>query len=156
MSDRPSSATDHEPRERSTGVLLLALGVLTLGAGVYFLAFRPPMLPEDIRFSGVDPMTLPSRTRDWLGLVFRTLGGFIAGFGILLSGLGAKAFTGSADWQRWGLGIALLVAFGRFLASNLALQSDFLWFVALQFALAASVAGWMVVRRVRGRSPHEP
>ena len=30
MPDRPSSATDHGARERSTGVLLLALGVLTL------------------------------------------------------------------------------------------------------------------------------
>ena len=155
MPDRPSSATDHGARERSTGVLLLTLGVLTLGAGVYFMAFRPPMLPEDIRFSGVDPMTLPSRTRDWLSLVFRTLGGFIAGLGIVLSGLGARAFTGSAEWQRWGLAIALLVAFGQFLASNIALRSEFLWFVALQFVLATAVVAWTVGRRFRGRPSHE-
>lgn len=33
--------------------------MLTLGTGVYFLGMRPAMLPEDIRFAGLDEATLP-------------------------------------------------------------------------------------------------
>ncbi len=39
--------------ERLTGGLLLAIGVVTLGIALYCLAIRPPMLPEDLRFTGV-------------------------------------------------------------------------------------------------------
>ena len=155
MPERPITGTHREPQERSTGVLLLILGLLTLGTGVYFMVFRPPMLPEDVRFSGVDPKTLPPGLREWLGIVFRTLGGFVAGLGILLSGLGASAYTGSAEWQRWGLAMALLVAFGRFLASNVVLRSDFLWFVALLCVLAAALVVWTIGRHFRSSPSHE-
>jgi hypothetical protein len=73
------------PRARIAGVLLVILGVLTLGTGAYFLFLRPAVLPEDLRFTGVDPKLLDPRMITWLGIVFRTWGGFVAGFGILLT-----------------------------------------------------------------------
>lgn len=66
------------------GSLTLALGLLTVGTGVYFLVLRPPLLPEDIRRTGIDQGALPPAFLDWLGIVFHTWGGFIAGFGISL------------------------------------------------------------------------
>lgn len=71
------------------GALTTALGVFTLGIGVYFLFLRPSLLPEDIRHTGIDAATLPVAFVDWLGIVFSTWGGFIAGFGIVLLGIGA-------------------------------------------------------------------
>ena len=41
------------------GALTTALGVFTLGIGVYFLFLRPSLLPEDIRHTGIDAATLP-------------------------------------------------------------------------------------------------
>ena len=60
------------PRARIAGVLLVILGVLTLGTGSYFLFLRPPLLPEDLRFTGVDPKLLHPRMITWLGIVFRS------------------------------------------------------------------------------------
>jgi hypothetical protein len=64
-------------RDRMAGLLLLAVGVLTVGVAAYFLFLRPPMLPEDIRFTGVSADTLPPQLGDWLTIVFHTLGGFV-------------------------------------------------------------------------------
>mgnify|MGYP002621441271 CR=1 FL=1 len=69
-------------QNRLSGGLLTILGVLAFGTGVYFLGIRPTLLPEDIRFSGIDEAILPQAFLDWLGIVFRTWGGFITGFGI--------------------------------------------------------------------------
>jgi len=75
-------------RERIGGVLLLLLGTMTLATGAYFLFLRPPLLPGEVRFTGVDPRLLDSRMIAWLGIVFRTWGGFMAGFGLLLGAVG--------------------------------------------------------------------
>lgn len=79
---------------RLTGGLVTILGVLALGTGVYFLGIRPTLLPEDIRFTGMDGTTLPQPFIDWLGIVFRTWGGFITGFGIVIIGIGFATFAG--------------------------------------------------------------
>ena len=133
-------------RERIGGVLLLILGVLTLGTGSYFLLLRPPLLPKDLRFTGVDPKLLDPRMITWLGIVFRTWGGFMAGLGILLGAVGANLLTARERVLRWGATAAVLVAFGRFLLSNLILHSDHLPFISAMFAIAI-VAASRLVRR---------
>ena len=65
-------------RDALSGILLLVLGLLTMGTAVFFLVLRPALLPEDIRHTGIDPGTLPPAFLEWLGTVFRTWGGFIA------------------------------------------------------------------------------
>jgi hypothetical protein len=129
------------------GALVLALGILTLGTAIYFLALRPPLLPEDIRHTGVEPELLPPAFLDWLGIVFRTWGGFIAGFGLLLCGIGAFMLTGRERWLYWMTALGIVVAFGRFLMSNIILNSDFLWFISGLFLLALAAAAVLVVRR---------
>lgn len=83
-------------RDALSGILLLVLGLLTMGTAVFFLVLRPALLPEDIRHTGIDPGTLPPAFLEWLGTVFRTWGGFIAGFGVLLLGIGGFLLSGRA------------------------------------------------------------
>ena len=132
-----------------SGILLLALGLLTMGTAVFFLVLRPALLPEDIRHTGIDPGTLPPAFLEWLGTVFRTWGGFIAGFGVLLLGIGGFLLSGRARCLYWATAIGAVVAFGRFLFSNILLDSDFLWFISALFALAAATAISLLLRRGR-------
>ena len=136
-------------RDALSGILLLLLGLLTMGTAVFFLVLRPALLPEDIRHTGIDPGTLPPAFLEWLGTVFRTWGGFIAGFGVLLLGIGGFLLSGRARCLYWATAIGAVVAFGRFLFSNILLDSDFLWFISALFALAAATAISLLLRRGR-------
>ncbi|KRA50423.1 hypothetical protein [Pseudoxanthomonas sp. Root630] len=136
-------------RDALSGILLLVLGLLTMGTAVFFLVLRPALLPEDIRHTGIDPGTLPPAFLEWLGTVFRTWGGFIAGFGVLLLGIGGFLLSGRARCLYWATAIGAVVAFGRFLFSNILLDSDFLWFISALFALAAAAAISLLLRRGR-------
>ena len=121
------SRSDRADRlDRVAGFLVLAVGVLALGTAVYLRFLRPPMLPEDVRFTGVRADELPPQFAQWLTIVFHTWGGFVAGFGILLVTVGVHLLTPAPRVLRGGVALALVVAFGGFLASNLELGSDFL------------------------------
>lgn len=133
-------------RDKLAGGLLLALGVLTLGMAIYFLAMRPPMLPEDQRFTGVAVDGLPPGMAAWLSIVFRTWGGFMAGFGILILGVAGYLLTLRSGYLRWGAALAVVVAFGRFLASNIILGSEFLPFIVVLAAVAVVAALRLALR----------
>ena len=133
--------------DRLAGGLLVATGIVTLGVAFYLMVIRPPMLPEDLRFTGLDPHALSSPMADWLRIVFRTWGGFVAGFAILIISLGAYLWTSNVRALRWGVAFGVLVAFGRFLASNIALRSDFLPAIVIIAALAVIAALLLVLRR---------
>lgn len=138
--------------DRAVAGVVGALGVLTLGLGLHFLFVRPAMLPEDSRFTGVAPAELPARMSDWLRIVFRTWGGFLAGFGVVLVGVAAYLFTAPRVLLCWAAALGVFVAFGRFLFSNLTIRSDYLAFVAVLFGLAVVAAvGMIVSSRQRGR-----
>jgi hypothetical protein len=126
--------------DRVAALLLLVLGILTLGTGAYFLFFRPPMLPEDVRLTGMDPQLLQPAMVDWLRIVFRTWGGFMVAFGILIVSIAGYMITSRPALLSWGVVFAVLVAFGRFLASNIAIQSDHLSFIGGLFAIAIVAA----------------
>jgi hypothetical protein len=56
--------------------LLAACGLFQVGLGVYFIALRPPMLPEDERFTGLSLEMIASPAIPvWLDRVFVVLGG---------------------------------------------------------------------------------
>ena len=67
--------------QRISGWIFVACGVWLVGLGIYFMALRPAVLPEDLRFigSGLDELraALPRLDR-WLGRVFGVMGGFMA------------------------------------------------------------------------------
>ncbi len=141
-----SAFTPAAPRDRVAGGLLLAIGVLTLGTAIYFLFMRPPMLPEDARFTATTLDALSPRSGDWLTIIFHTMGGFIAGFGIVLAAIGVYLLTGAPRILRGGAALALVVAFGRFLFSNILLRSDFLP-VLVAMSVVALAAALALLRR---------
>ena len=133
--------------ERFAAYALTALGVLTLGTGVYFMAIRPALLPEDVRFTGVDTSLLPAQFFEWLLIVFRTWGGFIAAFGILMLAVSGYWLTKRGCFLRYGTALAVLLGFGRFLVSNILIHSEYLWFIAVLSALALVTAVLLLVAR---------
>lgn len=132
-----------------SGTLIIVLGVLAVGTAVFFLTLRLPLLPEDIRHTGIDPSGLPPAFLDWLRIVFRTWGGFVAGFSLVLLGIGAFMLTGRARWLYWATAAGIVVAFGLFFISNVSLASDFLWFIAATFLLACGLAVLLVLKSRR-------
>lgn len=139
------------PRSRAS-LPVLALSLLTIAVGTYMALLRPPLLPEDVRALGVDPHSLPPSLLAWLSVVFATWGAFIAAFGVLLLGVASALRTGRTTLLRWACALALMLAFGRFLWSNLVLRSDFLWFIALLF-LMALIASILLVVEPRPPTP---
>lgn len=136
------------PRARRVPLVLvlIALGLLTSSTGVYFMLLRPPLLPEDSRFIGLGTEEAPEALVRWLSIVFRTLGGF----GLSVLGLAGYFYTQRDVWLRLGTGLGLLFAFGSFLASNIQLHSDFLWFIAVLFVGALAAAVLLVAGRRKG------
>jgi hypothetical protein len=145
MTPRRGASHAAVSREPVVAGLLGLLGVSTLGTGLYFLFVRPAMLPEDFRFTGLGPELLPARMSEWLRIVFRTWGGFMVGFGVVLMGVAVYLVTARKVLLRWAVAAGLVVAFGRFLISNLALRSDYLVFIAILFGLAAITAAGLAL-----------
>jgi hypothetical protein len=118
-----------------------ALALLTIGVGVYMAFLRPPLLPEDLRALGVDSKSLPPSLLPWLSVVFTTWGAFIAAFGVLLLGIARTLSGARTDVLRWATALGIVIAFARFLWSNIVLHSDFLGFIApfCVFALATAL-----------------
>lgn len=128
------------------GGVVIGLGAITIAVAFYFVALRPPFLPEDLRYIGGNPQALSPALRDWLGIVFHTWGGFIAGYGIMLTGAGLFMLTGRNSWVVRATALSLPIVFGRFLYSNVLLSSDFLWVIAGLLALALTAACLLILK----------
>ncbi|WP_293680966.1 hypothetical protein [uncultured Phenylobacterium sp.] len=107
-----------------------------MGLGAYFAAFRPPLLPEDLRFLGANApsrMMEPPGLERWLDLIFLVLGGQMAALGMLLAAVALRLARREAVDAReivlFGFAGALSVAV--MCAVNFALGSDFRWVLIL-------------------------
>ena len=138
-------------KDRPAGILLVVLGILTVGTGLYFVLGRPAMLPEDVRFTGVAAPSFGSDMDRWLRIVFRTLGAFITAFGLVLGGFGASVLTKRDFWLQLSVVAGTTLAFTQFIASDVTLRSDFLWLVASLCSLALVTSGCVAFQlRERG------
>lgn len=129
--------------------ILTACGAALVLIGVFFLAARPPLLPEDARFIGstVDHIAdaVPG-LRFWLRRVFWVLGGYVATTGVLvvyIANTGVR--TGSATALAV-VAVAGVTSIGWMSAVNFMIRSDFrwallgldgLWVIGLLLAVAA-------------------
>lgn len=141
------------PPWRPSAILLMLAGISVAAIGLYFLAWRPPLLPEDLRFLGMDGAnhgSLPPRLPEWLSNVFHVLGGHA-----LASGLLAVALAATGYRQRRAVAVALVVAagisgMGLMALTNFVIGSDFR---RLLLGLAALWAASLVCFVVEGRAP---
>ena len=110
--------------------MLIACGVWLVGLGFYFILLRPPLLPEDPRFMGTSVeqirATVPG-LEGWLKNVFRVMGGFMAGAGVLTVFVAAVAMPLRLKGTSWALAISGALTVVLMSATNFALQSDFRW-----------------------------
>ena len=110
--------------------LLAVCGIVVVGIGVFFIALRPPMLPEDRRFIAVPQealdAVLPGLSR-WLLKVFWVMGGYMVAAGILTIHL---ALSGVRDGSTTALVVAAAAgagSVGLMAVVNLMLHSAFRW-----------------------------
>ena len=110
--------------------ILTACGMALVGIGVFFLAARPALLPEDARFrsSTVDHIldAVPA-LGVWLRRVFWVLGGYTATTGVLVvyianTGVGSGSVLAIAV-----VAVAGVTSIGWMSAVNFMIRSDFRW-----------------------------
>jgi hypothetical protein len=129
--------------------LLLACGVWLIGLGAYFIAVRPPLLPEDLRYMDMTlnqiRIAAPS-LESWLSKVFTVLGGFIAGAGVLTVFVASANLRHQPKTTSWSIAVSGSLTVGLMSAANFALESDsrwlllvpaLTWFASLTFYIAA-------------------
>jgi hypothetical protein len=110
--------------------ILTGCGVALVGIGLFFLAARPPLLPEDARVMGstVDHLleAVPALSM-WLQRVFWVLGGYIATTGVLvvyIANTGVR--TGNAGAVAV-VAMAAVTSIGWMTTVNFLIRSDFRW-----------------------------
>ena len=94
------------------------------------MAFRPALLPEDLRFIGLSTAEVSAigpRLSPWLTQVFRVLGGYALATGVLTVALSATAFRARQLIAVAGAAIAGICSIGLMVAINFAIDSDFKW-----------------------------
>ncbi len=129
--------------------LLVGCGVWLVALGFYFIAVRPPLLPEDARFMGTSPAQIRAAVPGldgWLKKVFTVMGGFIAGTGVLTVFV---AWAGVASHgTSWALALTGVVTVGLMSATNFTLRSDFRWVLLVPAVVWATALILHIARRV--------
>ena len=110
--------------------LLAACGLVVVGVGVFFVAFRPPLLPEDRRYIAAAEHALDAVLPDlarWLEKVFVVMGGYMVATGILTIHL-ALVDVRKGSTTAWVVAAAAGGAsIGLMAVVNLILRSNFRW-----------------------------
>ena len=110
--------------------IFVACGFWLMGLGGYFMFVRPPLLPEDLRYLGSSATQVEAllpQLAPWLRSVFTVMGGFMAGCGVLIVFVSARAVPQCVRGTGIALGCAGLLSVAAMSATNFALDSDFKW-----------------------------
>ena len=126
------SPDPHRTLRQVAAGLIGVCGIYQVAVGLYFIVWRPALLPEDLRFLATAVASLNAgvpRLETWLHLVFVVLGGQMAAVGVLVVGSSLRIFHAQVRNRRElvGLGAAGLLSVGTMAGVNFALQSDFRW-----------------------------
>lgn len=122
-----------------SSVMLVLAGIIVAGIGLYFIAVRPPLLPEDIRYmrlSAAELEAIGPRLEEWLTHVFRVLGGYALATGALMIALASTAFRTRLTVAVAGALVGGASSIGLMAVVNFMIDSDFKW------ALLAGALVW--------------
>ena len=123
---------------RASMWLLTACGIWLVGLGIYFIALRPALLPEDPRFMGATLAQLRQAApglEAWLRIVFTVMGGYMIGSGVLTLCLARVAMPRRLPGTAWALGLAGLSTVVLMSGMNFVLHSDFRWLLLVPVLL---------------------
>ena len=110
--------------------MLNVCGVWLVGLGLYFIVFRPPLLPEDPRFMGTTLAQIRTAVpglESWLRYVFIVMGGFMTSAGVLTLFVASVAMPRRLKATSWVVALAGALSVALMSAANFALHSDFRW-----------------------------
>lgn len=141
----------------SSTVLFLG-GVILVGLGLYFIFFRPPLLPEDPRYMGTSLEEIRSGFPGlflWLPRVFFVLGGYMVSTGLLTCYLAKTSFRSRAAGVAWIAAVTGLTSIGLMAAVNFMIDSDFKWLLLL-FTSPWVLSLWRFHQENRGLHPKSP
>jgi hypothetical protein len=141
-------------RRGSAEWLVAACGIWQVGLGVYFMVMRPALLPEDVRYIGLDAVALQTvlpRLAPWLGKVFIVMGGFMAGSGVLCTYLAWQVMPLRLSGTAPTLLLIGVLTIGLMSVVNFMLNSDFRW--PLLVPAAAWIAALGLYPDPLGRRP---
>lgn len=139
-----------------SSIILAVAGITLVGAGLYFIVLRPPLLPEDVRYIGLSGAELEAvrpRLEAWLTHVFQVMGGYVLATGVLTVTLAATSFR----THHWAAGIGALIggaaSIGWMAVVNFMIDSDFKWsLLAMALLWVASLAVFWFERRHQSHS----
>ena len=112
-------------------------GFLLMAMGIYFLFLRPPLLPEDARYIGLNLTTIQSlipALSAWLQKVFWVMGGYIFTTGLLTLYVAQTSFRTRSKGAFEIIIISGISSIGSMAFINFVIQSDFKW-ILLAFTL---------------------
>lgn len=140
------------PADRAARILLRASAIWLVGLGAYFALFRPPLLPEDVRFIGLSAANTALNSLElgqWLRLILIVLGGFIAASGFLTAYVALSLEQGASLAREALLAAAGSTGVGLMAVVNFVIGSDFRWLLMGPPLLWAAA----LACRWRSRSP---
>ena len=141
-----------DPTRSAASWLIAACGVWLVGLGIYFIAVRPPLLPEDARFLGATATQIQVAVpglEAWLKQVFTVMGGFMAGTGVLTVFVAIVAMPCRLKGTAWAIALAGALTVALMSATNFALHSDFRWLLLVPALVWLDV---LVLHVISGRN----
>ena len=115
---------------RIAPTLLIASGIVVMGVGLYFNFFRPPLLPEDVRYVGGTMESIRAGAPGlaaWLSKVFLVMGGYILATGLLTTFMGVVLLRSMLPGGWLVASFAGVTSIGLMAAVNFVIDSDFKW-----------------------------
>lgn len=110
--------------------LLSFTGLILIIIGFYFIFFRPPLLPEDLRYMGSTLQDVKQNFPglvNWLQKVFWVLGGYILSTGVLIIFISFTSFNKRLHGSFIIVAIAGISSIGLMTIVNFLISSDSKW-----------------------------
>lgn len=120
--------------------IIYVIGFIAVFWGILqvWLRYSHPLLPEDVKFTGLSLEDLSKndpRLLKWLGLVMRAWGGFIFSTGVFTIYLAKHGIRNRQRWALNALAFGGIPMFTTFFIGNIILESQFLILIGCIFFL---------------------